>query len=126
MSTHTLEFYRLTLSKAKYIAIPKAKPSQINFYLRAVPGNGGNKHAHFRDLRAFFHWLYSPKSRMGLNPQDNPMMYVDAPKVAKLILPSLTIDEVERLITEADNTRDKAIIALFTESGLRLSELANV
>ena len=126
LSIHTIEFYRLTLNKAVHITTPKAKPSQVNSYLRAVPGNGGNKHAHFRALRAFFHWLYSPKSGMKLNPQENPMLYVDAPKVPKLILPSLTTDEVERLISEADSTRDKAIIALFTESGLRLSELACV
>jgi len=44
----------------------------------------------------------------------------------KLILPSLTKEQVELLLEKAENIRDKAIIALFTESGLRLSELANI
>lgn len=47
-------------------------------------------------------------------------------KMGNLILPSLTQDQVLTLIQEVHNIRDKAIIALFTESGLRLSELANV
>ena len=60
------------------------------------------------------------------NYQDNPVKWVDAPKRPKLILPSLSRQQVELLLTESESTRDKAIIVLFTESGLRLSELANV
>ncbi|MFC2067158.1 tyrosine-type recombinase/integrase [Chloroflexota bacterium] len=41
-------------------------------------------------------------------------------------MPSLTGEQVEALLCQAQTVRDKAIIALFTESGLRLSELTNV
>ncbi|MFC1846462.1 tyrosine-type recombinase/integrase [Chloroflexota bacterium] len=34
--------------------------------------------------------------------------------------------QVDYLITVADNTRDKCIISLFADSGMRLSELANI
>ena len=44
----------------------------------------------------------------------------------KLILPSLTKENVELLIEQAHCIRDKAIISLFTESGLRLYELLNI
>jgi integrase/recombinase XerC len=54
------------------------------------------------------------------------MLVVDPPKVEKRILPSLSAKQVEYLIEYAQSTRDKAIIALFTESGLRLSELTNI
>ena len=63
---------------------------------------------------------------MRLNPLDNPMLYVDAPKLPKLILPSLTREQVNTLVDRAPNQRDRAIISLFAESGLRLSELANI
>ena len=49
-----------------------------------------------------------------------------APMLGKPILPSLSKDQVELLVEKSKSTRDKAIIALFTESGLRLSELANI
>ena len=51
-------------------------------------------------------------------------MGVDPPKVEKRILPSLTAEQVHRLIQRTDSLRDKAIIALFAESDPRLSELA--
>ena len=54
------------------------------------------------------------------------MKWVDPPKVAKRRLPSLSKQDVEVLIDRAANVRDKAIIGLFTESGLRLSELASI
>ncbi|MFC1955730.1 hypothetical protein ACFLWZ_04275 [Chloroflexota bacterium] len=54
------------------------------------------------------------------------MMIIDPPKVEKRILPSLTPQQVDYLIEEANCIRDKAIISLFPDSGLRLSELTNI
>jgi site-specific recombinase XerD len=126
LSANTLEYYERVLRRAWGIALPGTSPYRIKGYLDSLSGNLGNKHAHYRALRTFFRWLYSPKSGMKLNPQDNPMLYVDAPKLPKLILPSLTREQVNALVDKARNQRDKAIISLFAESGLRLSELANV
>ena len=56
----------------------------------------------------------------------NPIKHLPAPKVGKLILPSLDEEQVRLLIDAVDNARDKAIISLFTESGLRLTELTNI
>jgi len=41
-------------------------------------------------------------------------------------LPSLTVEQLDYLIEQADCTRDRAIISLLADSGLRLSELANI
>jgi len=54
------------------------------------------------------------------------MIHIMAPRLSKLILPSLTHEQIPTLLETAHNVRDKTIIALFTESGLRLSELANI
>jgi len=54
------------------------------------------------------------------------MESIPAPILGKPILPALEKEEVLYLIEKAPSIRDRAIIALFTESGLRLSELANV
>jgi site-specific recombinase XerC len=42
------------------------------------------------------------------------------------MLPSLTQEQVLTLLEKVRSARDKAIIALLTESGLRLSELTNI
>jgi site-specific recombinase XerD len=68
----------------------------------------------------FYTWLHS---EYGI---DNPMTGVQAPILSKLILPSLTREQVQNLIDTVDSPRDRAIIALFAESGLRLSELAGI
>ncbi|MFC2122536.1 tyrosine recombinase XerC [Bacteroidota bacterium] len=44
----------------------------------------------------------------------------------KIILPSLIPEQVEYLIQEAETIRDKAIISLFADSGIRLNELLNI
>jgi site-specific recombinase XerC len=68
--------------------------------------------------------LTSPgKSGLSLKLQDNPMLAVEAPKVEKKILPSLTLEQLEHVIDSAKCVRDKAIISLFADSGPRLSEL---
>jgi len=46
--------------------------------------------------------------------------------VPNLLLPSLTKNQVQLLVVKARSARDKAIISIFTESGLRLCELANI
>ena len=54
------------------------------------------------------------------------MVNIRAPIMGKTILPALTKEQVEYLIGVVESPRDKAIISLFTESGLRLSELAKI
>ena len=46
--------------------------------------------------------------------------------MTKVILPSLTSAQVEYLIQQVENTRDKCIINMFADSGIRLSELVNI
>jgi site-specific recombinase XerD len=51
---------------------------------------------------------------------------VESPKVGKRVMPALTVEQVEYLIDQCESIRDKAIISLFADSGLRLTELANI
>ena len=96
------------------------KGQEIARFLNSLKCSNGGKHAYYRTLRVFYNWLYSPKSGYNLNPQDNPILLVDAPKLEKRILPSLSNEQVDYLIEQAECVRDKAIISLFVDSGLRL------
>ena len=51
---------------------------------------------------------------------------MDAPKPSKQILPSLTTKQVEYLIEQAHNLKDRTIISLLADSGMRLSEFARI
>ncbi len=126
ISPNTIRDYRIILSKALSVLGLSPKTSDINRYLRSLSCSIGGKYGYFKDLRAFYNWLYSPRSGLPFKPENNPVAWVDAPKRPAIILPSLTAEQVQGLIDKCDSARDKAIIAVFTESGLRLSELTNI
>ena len=126
ISPNTIRDYRIILSKALRVLGLSPTTAQIGTYLTSLSCSMGGKYGYFKDIRAFYNWLYSPRSGFPFSPEDNPVTWVDAPKRPRLILPSLTKEQVEFLIDQVTCVRDKAIIALFTESGLRLSELANI
>ncbi|MFC2000869.1 tyrosine recombinase XerC, partial [Chloroflexota bacterium] len=93
----------------------------INQYLASLSCNLGGKLAHFRAIRTFVNWLVRNDYL-----KDNPLRKVDPPKPPKRILPSLTTDQVAYLMETVGNLRDKAIISLFADSGMRLSELSSI
>jgi site-specific recombinase XerD len=118
--------YRVYLGHSQEVIGFNVTGRQIQQFLNTRQCTNGGKHSYYRCLHVFYFWLYSPKSGFNLNTQDNPMLIVEAPKVEKKILPSLTTEQVDYLIEQATCVRDKAIISLFADSGLRLSELANI
>jgi integrase/recombinase XerC/integrase/recombinase XerD len=46
--------------------------------------------------------------------------------MGKRILPSLSIEQIHTLIEIADSPRDKCIVSLLADSGMRLSEITNI
>lgn len=124
VSPKTLRYYSERLSKfIRVVDYLHASHQDIQRYLNSIPPNQyglGTRHASFRAIKAFYRWL---NSEYGI---PNRMEGVPAPILGKPILPTLESEQVLYLIEIANSTRDKAIIALFTESGLRLSEMAYI
>jgi len=124
VSPKTLRFYRERLSKfIRAVNCLQATRQDIQRYLNSIPPNQyglGTRHASFRAIKAFYRWL---NSEYGI---PNSMEGVPAPILGKPILPSLEKEQVLYLIEKAPSIRNEAIVALFTESGLRLSELTNI
>ena len=124
VSPKTFRFYCERLSKFIHaVNYLHATRQDIQKYLNSIPPNQyglGTRHASFRAIKAFYRWL---NSEYGI---PNSMEGVPAPILGKPIFPSLEKEQVLSLIDASSSVRDKAIIALFTESGLRLSEPANI
>ena len=99
---------------------------EIIAFLDSLTCTNGGKHSYFRALGVFYNRLYSQKSGYRLNPQGNPILLVQAPKVEKRILPSVTDKQVEELIESAENLRGKCMISLLADSGIRLSEMCGI
>jgi len=126
LSSTTIKFYKGYLSRAIPVIGLNVTGQDITNFLNSLQCTNGGKHAYYRALRACYGWLYSRKSGYDLNPQYNPILAVEPPKVERKILPSLTPEQVNTLINVADNLRDKCIISLFADSGMRLNELVNM
>jgi site-specific recombinase XerD len=124
VSPSTFKYYKGLLFKfAAAVDYLHATPQQISNFLTTIPPNQygyGYRHTYFRVLKTFYRWL---NAEYGIK---YPMANLRAPILGKPIFPSLTQEQVLNLIEVALTVRDKAIIALLTESGLRVSELVSI
>ncbi|MFC1918617.1 tyrosine-type recombinase/integrase [Chloroflexota bacterium] len=117
LSIHTLLFYQRCLSKAIGIELTA---QGINSFLSSLScGNG--KFAYYRAIRALCSWLHRLEYI-----RENPIKLIDSPHVAKKLLPSVTDEQVQLLLKIAESLRDKCIIAMLFDSGLRLSEICSI
>jgi Site-specific recombinase XerD len=79
----------------------------------------------FRALQQFFKWMAAEEEI-----PNNPMLGMSPPKVGETEVPIIPADGLKKLLKVVSgrdfaSVRDKAIIMLLLDSGVRLSELAN-
>jgi len=82
-------------------------------------------HRYYRTLAAFFRWL----EEEGLVVA-SPLHGVRKPKLPQKVVQALTPDELKRMLALCDKgflgVRNRAILMLFVDTGLRVSELASL
>lgn len=83
-------------------------------------------HGNFRNPRIFWNWLI--REELTVN---NPFNKVDPPKKDKVMKPDLSREEVQRLFTVCEGRewrmlRDKALLGVLLDTGLRIHEAANL
>jgi integrase/recombinase XerD len=121
LSPRTIEYYRHTIEPYLQYCNNEITPLTINSFLASLNCSTGGKHAYYRGIGVFINFLVRHDYL-----QDNPLKKVDAPKPPKPILPSLTLEQVQYLIDEAECLRDRSIISLLADSGMRLREVSNI
>lgn len=80
----------------------------------------------FRSLQQFYKWLMD-EEEIATNPMDG----LDPPQVPEQPVPVLTLEHVQLLLAACEgrefvNRRDRAILRLFFDAGIRLEEMAGV
>jgi integrase/recombinase XerD len=118
LSPRTIEFYQTCLSPL--VLGYEITSEGINSFLSNL-SCGNAKLNYYRAITVFVHWLI----REGFL-KDNPQIRVDKPKPAKRLLPSVTEKDADALVGMVDSLRDKCVISMLADSGMRLNEIANI
>jgi len=116
-SPKTIKIYHLALDNL--IGYP-ITPEGINTYLNSLTC-GNAKHNYYRVIKTLCRWLYHTNQITS-----NPIEKVLPPRRQKKLLPAISKDQLDILVTNAITDRDKVILNLLWYSGMRLSEASNV
>lgn len=132
-SDGTESFEKIEISHIDIPDIASVTPSLIIEYLRFVGfernNNTSTRMRKLSALKSFFHYAYVKKHYINLNPTSD----IDSPKKNKALPKYLNVEEAVRLLTAIKSDtesktviRDYAIVALFLNTGMRLSELVGL
>ena len=96
-------------------------PEDVSGFLGHYADRPYQRHCLDRSLTSFYNWLKRTRA-VAFNPMDE----IDPPKLPKKLLNTVTFEQVPTLIKEARCSKDRAIISLFADSGVRRFELCNI
>ena len=89
--------------------------------------NGVSINTYFRALRAWFNWMAAPQRQI---IKSTPLAALKTPTMPRTIIRPLTYEQIQRMLYCCDKyltgLRDKAIVTLIFDAGLRRSELSNI
>lgn len=95
-------------------------PGTIEGFLGALNASDETRHGYYRALRAFYRWICR---RRGL---PNPMDSIGAPRRHKKKPYSLTITELGWLLASPLSARDRTLVSLLIDTGVRVGEAVNL
>lgn len=117
----SIEWYRVLLQPlASVFSTLPEEPGPIEEFLSQATGSPETKHGRYRVLNVFFKFI---KERWGIS---NPMQQIAPPRRPKKVLPTLESHEVMLLLNSATNARDRAMLTLLIDTGIRSGELAGL
>jgi len=130
--TNEEDFKMIKINDLGIETIKKIKLDDIHAFLSYLTNTHRSKAAtrarKASSIRIFFNYLTAKKNLLDVNPAQN----LETPKLDKRIPKYLTLDDSKKLLNIAGNEdnrnkeRDFAIITLFLNCGMRLSELVNI
>ena len=125
------DFKDINISNLSLDVIKKIELNDIHAFLAYLTTNYHSKAAtrarKVSSIRVFFNYLSQKANLIEKNPAQN----LETPKIEKRMPKYLTLDDSKKLLTvtsdeERNKERDYAIITLFLNCGLRLSELVGI
>ncbi len=125
----TIAFDEIQIQDVDIILIKDINLSDLYDYMTYVNrerGNNANSRARkVASIKSFFNYLNTKAKLLEVNPAKD----LESPKILKSMPKYLTLDESKELLSVVDGEfkeRDYAILTLFLNCGLRLSELVSI
>ena len=123
------EFDEIKIDNLDYSIVKKIQLTDIYEYLSFMNSERNNSAAtrarKVACIRSYFKYMTNKAKHL----EDNPAKDLDSPKIKQALPRYLELDECKRLLSSIDGPykdRDYAIITLFLNCGMRLSELVNI
>ena len=121
LSPATIRWYkdRLLPFVSSCPTLPR-RPEPVEYFLATIQGSPETKYDAFRALKTFFKFM-SSRRRL-----PNPMEQVQAPHRPKTLMPTLELCELTRLLQAAESLRDRTVITLLVDCGVRAGEVCSL
>ncbi len=121
LSPRSIEWYEHRLRPfAKFCPSLPRRPEPIEDFLATIQGSPETKRDTFNALRTFFKFI-SQRHRI-----PNPMDAVSPPRRPKTRMATLEGFELVKILDQAENLRDRAILTLLVDSGMRAGEVCSL
>jgi integrase/recombinase XerD len=121
LSPATISWYEdRLLPFAKSCPTLPRRPEPIEAFLATVQGSPETKFDVYRALKTFFKFI-SSRHRL-----PNPMDAIKPPRRPRTLMPTLEIGELMRLLHSAQDPRDRAILTLIMDNGVRAGEVCSL
>jgi site-specific recombinase XerD len=106
-------------SSNRWAGRPNIKSAQGKLSPHSIQG-------HVRAIKAFFSWLFDEG-----HIEENPLARYPPPKAPQKQIPTLTLDQLRKLLTLIDNSepvgaRNRVMLLLLLDTGMRVSELVGI
>jgi len=121
LSLATIQWYKdRLLPFARNCPTLPRRPESVECFLGGVQGSPETKYDVYRALKTFFRYI-SSRRRL-----PNPMEQIRPPRRPKTLMPTLEVRELMMLLQSAENPRDRAIITLLVDCGVRAGEVCSL
>lgn len=118
----TIDWYAWILGKFAdaHRTLP-TEPEPIEEFIAGIGGEPETRHGHYRAVRTLYNWLVRRRKLT-----ENPIVFVEGPKVPRKLPRWLELEECQRLYRAAQTPLEMALVRLILDTGVRIGEARNL